>query len=282
MTSLDTGAVQDVQVDSYALGRSMPLKIVLPPGYDESAGTTYPVLYFLHPWGLSPHYIVSKLRIDHHLAAGVETGALPPMVIVLPTGEKSFFVNAEDPQGYDWPRLIDMENDFFRGALDQYGQYGDYLCNEIIPFVEQHYAVRTERAGRAIGGISMGGAAAAVHAFRDPAQFCALGIHSPALFIGPPEQNGPPWIFGVTRDRFAAYNPADLAASVSPEVQPRIYLDVGNQDMMAERVKHLHTALDNAGLVHTYQLRPGGHNKLYWEPNMPEYLAFYSAGWGTP
>lgn len=280
MTPLESGAVQDVRIDSRALGRAMTLKIVLPPGYDPLAAAAYPVLYFLHPWGLSPRYIADKLRIHEHLYAGVETGTLPPMVIALPAGDKSFYVNADDPPGYDWPRLLDMENDFFRDALNQYGQYGDYLLGEVIPAVEQQYRVRTDRPGRAIGGISMGGAAAAVHAFRDPSRFCAVGIHSPALFMGPPEQSGPPWIFGMTRDRFATYNPADLAAGVSPVAQPRIYLDVGDQDLMVERVVHLHDALDVAGLAHMYYLRPGGHNKTYWEPHMPEYLAFYSAGWG--
>ncbi|WP_119073010.1 alpha/beta hydrolase [Aggregatilinea lenta] len=280
MTSLEADAVQDLWIDSRALGRAMNSKVVLPPGYDAARAAAYPVLYFLHPWGLSPRYIVDKLHIQPYLYAGIEAGTLPPMVIVLPTGEKSFYLNADDQQGYDWPSLLDMENDFFRDALKQYGAYGDYLLGEVIPFVERKYHVRRDRAGRAMGGISMGGAAAAVHAFRDPAQFCAVGIHSPALFMGPPEQNGPPWIFGVTRERFATYNPADLAAGVTPDAQPRIYLDVGDQDLMAERVQHLHDALDAAGLAHTYHLRPGSHNKTYWEPHMPEYLDFYSAGWG--
>ena len=52
--------------------------------------------------------------------------------------------------------------------------------------------------------IAGGGAAAAVHAFRNPALFCAVGIHSPALFPGPPAHAGPPWIFGIDRASFAA------------------------------------------------------------------------------
>ena len=281
MASLEAAAVQDIRIDSRVLGRAMSLKIVLPPGYDARAAIAYPVLYFLHPWGLSPRYIVDKLRIHEHLSAGVESGFLAPMVIALPAGEKSFYVNAEDPTGYDWPRLIGMDNDFFRDALDQYGQYGDYLLGEVIPLVERRYRVRTDRAGRAIGGISMGGAAAAIHAFRDPTQFCAVGIHSPALFLGPPEQNGPPWIFGVTREQFAAYNPADLATGVLPAAQPRLYLDVGDQDSMVGAVEHLHAALTLAELAHAYYLRPGGHNKAYWEPHIREYLAFYGEEWGS-
>lgn len=273
------GTIDDLQLDSRVLGRAMDVRVITPPGYADDI--VYPVLYFLHPWGLSPRYIIDKLNIHAHLWCGIAEGVLPPMVIVLPTGEKSFYMNAADPPGYDWTPLVESHADFFREALNQYGRYGDYLLNEVIPYIETHYRVRTDRAGRAIGGISMGGAAAAVHAFRDPSRFYAVGIHSPALFSGPPDNSGPPWIFGVDRESFAARNPADAVLSVSPEMQPRIMLDTGTRDMMRELVVHLHNVLQAQGIAHRFAVEPGGHDKTYWEPRMSLYLAFYAEGWQT-
>jgi enterochelin esterase-like enzyme len=48
---------------------------------------------------------------------------------------------------------------------------------------------------------------------------------------------------------------------------------------MVRAVEHLHRALDECGLEHVYHLRPGGHDKTYWEPHMSEYLAFYARDW---
>jgi enterochelin esterase-like enzyme len=273
------GAVSDTEIDSRAVGRAMEVRVITPPGYDDDPARMYPVLYFLHPWGLSPRYITDKLNIHLHAWRGAANGSLPPMLIVLPTGYKSFYMNAAAPPGHDWMPVIESHDEFFRDALDQYGQYGDYLLKEVIPYTETHYRVRTDRAGRAIGGISMGGAAAAVHAFRDPSRFCAVGIHSPALFSGPPENTGPPWIFGLEHESFAARNPAEVALNLTPGTQPRIWLDTGSGDAMRDVVEHLHHVLEDRGITHDFAINPGGHNKTYWEPLMSAYLAFYARGW---
>ena len=277
---LHEGRVLDCEIQSQAIGRPMRLKVVLPPGYDR-AKRVCPVLFFLHPWGLDPDYLVNKLRIHTHLWAGVAEGSLAPMVIALPAGEKSFFINAADPPGHDWSSMVDFDSRFFEHALQQYGRYGDYLLDEIIPYVEDHFHVRRDRAGQAIGGISLGGAAAAVHAFQNPGRFCALGIHSPALFFWTEEGTvAPPWIFGVDRTSFAARNPADLARKVADSSSiPRIYLDTGDADPMLPQVLHLHRELNRAGLAHEFAVNPGEHNKTYWEPQMRSYLAFYSREW---
>lgn len=276
---LKEGVIDELVIESRAVGRAMSVRVITPPGSAHDRATPLPVLYFLHPWGLSPRYLIDKLRMPRHLWDGVARGTLPPFVIALPEGGKSFYVNAADPPGHDWSDVIRQRPDFFAHALEQYGRYGDYLLGEVMPAVEERYGVRRDRAGRAIGGISMGGAAAAYHAFRAPEAFCTVGIHSPALFKGPPEQGGPPWIFGVTRESFARYNPADLARELPRESQPRIWLDCGDRDPLLENTQHLHDVLRARGIEHEYQICPGGHDKTYWEPRMPAYLAFYAQAW---
>lgn len=276
------GDIHTLSLDSRATGQQMTIRVITPPLEDDAPAAHMPVLYFLHPWGLSPRYLIEKLRMPDHLWAGIARGALPPFVIALPEGGKSFYVNALDPPGHDWAAVIASQPGFYAHALEQFGRYGDYLWDEVMPAVEAGFGVRQDRAGRAIGGISMGGAAAAYHAFRAPDSFCAVGIHSPAVFKGPLEQGGPPWIFGTTRETFAQYNPADLARRLAPEDQPRIWLDCGDQDALLENVETLHEALVAQGLAHDYSVHPGRHDKTYWEPRMPAYLAFYARGWQAP
>lgn len=267
--------LHDHILDSQAVGRRMLIRVITPPGYSASA-EPYPFLLFLHPWGLSPGYITDKLNMHLHLRDGVLNGTLPPMIIAIPSGGKSFFLNAADPPGHDWTNVVAQNEGFFQGALQSYGRYGDYLTDEVLPFVQTHYPIRTDTAGRAIGGISMGGAAAVVHGLQNPPRFGAVGIHSPAVFL---ERAGPPWIFGLDQESLAERSPFEVARRLIPPLQPRIYLDCGDQDVLRKAVEGLHETLDECGIKHTYEVPAGGHDKTYWEPRMSRYLAFYAENW---
>src|SRR5690606_14692033 len=138
------GEIHTLTLHSRALSRPMTVQVVTPP--DPVDGL--PVLYFLHPWGLSPRYILEKLRLPEHLWAGVVRGVLAPFVVALPEGGKSFYVNALDPPGHDWSAIVESAPSFYEGALEQYGRYGDYLWGEVMPAVEERFGVRRDRAGR--------------------------------------------------------------------------------------------------------------------------------------
>ena len=195
----------------------------------------------------------------------------------MPQGDKSFWTNAADPGG-DFSPIVKLDPNFFEGALDGYGDYADYVIEDVIPFVERRYEVRTDRTARVVAGISMGGAGAASLAFTNPDCFGAVGIHSPALFGG--GQLGPPWIFGLGDPAaFAMRDPAHLVADLPANANLRIYLDCGQDDDMSPRAADLHYALVEHDIQHTYISRPGQHNGSYWGENLAEYLGFYAAGW---
>jgi enterochelin esterase-like enzyme len=270
------GRLADHTLDSEALGRPMRLRVYLPPYYGQF-GMRYPVVYLLHQWGGDERYWT---RLGLHQVADklINTGTLPPFIAVMPQGDKSFFINAEDPGG-DFSPLLKSDPEFFEGALDGYGNYGDYMLDEVVPFVEEHFETRTDRNSRVIAGISMGGAGAAALVFTHPERFGAVGIHSPALF-SEDGYLGPPWIFGFgDPEAFAARDPAHLARRLSSADSPRIMLDCGQQDEFAGRVGELHWALVEAGVAHTYISRPGGHGREYWKAHLPQYLGFYAASW---
>jgi enterochelin esterase-like enzyme len=216
------GQVKELTLHSMAMCKPMRLNVYLPPRYGDFS-MRYPVVYLLHPWGAT-----QDLRLHEAADHLIHAGALPPFIAVMPQGDKSFFVNAADPGG-DFSMIVQFDPDTYRGALEGYGDYGDYIVDDVIPFVEQRFAVRREQSARAIAGVAMGGAGAAALAFSYPDVFGAVGIHSPTLFSQ--ERLGPPWIFGLgDAAAFAQRDPQSLARNLRADDGLRIYLDCGYDD----------------------------------------------------
>ncbi len=271
--------IHDHLIPSNAVGNVMNIRVAIPPGYTPERD--YPVVYLLHLWGRDERFWTDRLAVHVRLAEGIQAGRLPPMILAMPQGDKSFFLNAADPPGIDWyTSPYNDSSEFYHNAFELYGNYGDYLLKEAIPFVEETYPVRRDRAGRAIGGLSMGGAGAAAHAFTDPARFGAVGMHAPAVFYGE-GPGAPPWIFGVDDPgAFAQRDPAALAERfLTPDNQPRIWIDRGWDDPLRFSIETLHTRLDALGLKHDYHVSPGNHDGAYWSQHVDEYLAFYARDW---
>jgi enterochelin esterase-like enzyme len=258
---LPGGRLEDHTIHSRALARSMRLHVYLPPRYGEFT-MRYPVVYLLHPWGADEHYWTERLGLPEVADRLIHAGAVPPFIAVMPQGDKSFYVNAEDLGG-DYSPIVRLDPEFFEGALEGYGDYGDYLLEDVIPTAERLYDTRTDRS---------------VLAFSYPKEFGAVGIHSPALFGA--GRLGPPWIFGLGDEAaFARVDPIQIAGSLTPADGLRIYLDCGQEDDLCELVGDLHYALAVRGIEHVYHVRPGGHHSDYWRAHLAEYIGFYAAGW---
>ena len=270
------GVIQDQTVHSRALKRVMRLCVYLPPRYDDF-NLHYPVVYLLHPWGEDEHFWIDDLAFNQLADRLINPGIVPPFIAVMPQGDKSFFIDAAQPAG-EFASIVRLDPEHYQDALEGSGKYGEHLLEDVIPFVDKHFRTRRERAARVIAGVDMGGTGAAVLAFSHPALFGAAGVHSPTLFDE--WRAGPPWIFGLgDREALSRRDPAALAARLSPGANLRIYLDCGESDIMAEPSAHLHRALAECGIPHTYVSQPGEHGVEYWTAHLAEYLGFYAGGW---
>lgn len=133
--------------------------IYLPCSYDTNKLKNYPVLYLMHGGGGSN----TDWEKIHHISEVanrlISNGNIDEMVIVCAEGNQQnmMYFNAErDNNGTpDW-------------------KYEDYFFNELIPYIEKTYRVRTDKGGRAIGGFSMGGGAATVYGVHHPEYFCMV------------------------------------------------------------------------------------------------------------
>ncbi len=136
------------------------LWIYTPPGY-STGNQKYPVMYLLHGSGDLEGGWVEEGRANFILDNLLAAGKAKPMIIVMPRGHV-----AADAQ-------IDREKN--NDALQQ------VLYKEIVPYVDSHYRTLTDRANRAIMGLSMGGGQALRFGLQNTALFATVIGLSPAI-----------------------------------------------------------------------------------------------------
>lgn len=157
--------IVEASFKSGVLDRDVTMQVYLPDGYDETQADKYPVIYLLHgAGGANTDWLVKggmKVTADQLMVRG----DLRKSVIVMPTfGPTTWYINGNADQA---------ETAFIE---------------EFIPYVEQEFNVRNDRAGRSVGGLSMGGYGALNLSLSYPQLFCAAGVLSPAIYDPlPPE-----------------------------------------------------------------------------------------------
>ena len=131
--------------------------IYLPGSYEEGSETLYPVLYLLHGGGGAHTDFERNHHLSQFLDSLIDGGVVKEMIVVMPEANQQnmMYFNA-GVKGV-------------KGAPDW--RYEDYFFQELIPYIEKNYRVRSDKGGRSIAGFSMGGGAATVY-----------GVHHPELF----------------------------------------------------------------------------------------------------
>lgn len=230
----------EVRVPSRTLGQDVPVRIYLPP-CNPCGKAGLPVIYLLHGANADESQW-DDVAADEAADEGRAKGTLPPVILVFP---KRIDNSAQPRSDGDLP-------------------FEHFVVSELIPWVEAHTPARSDRADRAIGGISQGGFWALEIAFRHPELFSAVGGHSPVV--------------GRKDD---PYSPLGLVAAHPAELRSlRVWLDVGAEDGLKAGVANLAADLTTAEIPITFEQWPGGHNRPYWRSHTGDYLAFYTVLWG--
>ena len=158
------GAVEAVTYHSKALDRFRRMHVYTPPGYDLGKGK-YPVFYLLHGAGDCDDSWSSVGRAGFILDNLIAAKKAKSMIVVMPAGHTSRF--GPRPPGSPRPATDEFAKDFLE---------------DIMPYVEQHYRVRTDRQDRAIAGLSMGGGQTLNIGVPHLDQFAYLGVFSSGIF----------------------------------------------------------------------------------------------------
>jgi enterochelin esterase-like enzyme len=218
-------------VPSAVYKHSIRVSVYLPL-CDESSTKPLPVIYLLHGGGADETQW-PDLRVQTESDALIASG-VQPFVVIMPGGD-------------------------YGAAVD----YAIFVFDELIPAMRNQLPIRTDPAGQAIGGLSLGGYWALNIAFHHPDQFAAVGGYSPVVAS-------------------ASNDLVSLARTATGLDQLRFALDVGDADPLAAGARQLSEALHARGLSVSFTINSGGHNRPYWRSHTHDYLSFMTASFTSP
>jgi S-formylglutathione hydrolase FrmB len=167
---LDEHAFASEVLKDNALGdpNVRPLWVYVPPGYDDEPDRRYPSVYAIQ--GLTGQLDMWRNRTAFRrnfpeLAdAAIAAGECPPCVVV--------YVDAWTSIGGS--QFVDSPGT---------GRYHTYICDELVPFVDERYRTLEGAEHRGIAGKSSGGYGAMVNPMLRPDVFGGLATHAgDALF----------------------------------------------------------------------------------------------------
>ncbi len=215
---------------SRTLGDTRWFTVYTPPNYHDQLDKRYPVLYLLHGsndtaigWVMigAANFIMDNL---------IASGSAKEMIVVMPFGHAVPHGSPPDVQRANTQK------------------FASYLLDDVIPFVETKYRVRTAQQDRAIAGLSMGGGQAITIGLQNLDKFCAI-----ASFSGAVPGNRSDRITEILRD----------SAGVNKQLG-LFWIGCGRDDFLLERNEAFAKALQDFGIEHEFQITAGVHNYDTW------------------
>jgi enterochelin esterase-like enzyme len=255
------GELMPIEYDSKSLGTRRRMRVYTPPGY--SPARKYPVLYLLHgiggtdtEWTQSCH---ANVIIDNLLA----DGKIQPMVLVFPDGNSSRTAADLAAGGAG---STPGQNPETRGAAPPPGApvagrgrgmnmeawltpFENDLLKDIIPYIDSHYSVFTDRGHRALAGLSMGGG-----------QTLNIGLVHPETFA---------WVGGFSSAPDTRQPPTALVPDPSvPKQLKLVWLACGNRDGLIRISQAVHQYLKENGVAHVWHVDANAHDTTEWDNNL--------------
>jgi enterochelin esterase-like enzyme len=269
-----TGRVEDTcTMTSKILGGERKFAVYLPPDYDTSK-RSYPALYLLHGSGDDQTGWVQFGEVQHIADEAIRSGRATPMVIIMPdadSGRRGYF---NDIHG-DW-------------------RYEDFFFEELLPFVEENYRIKSDKRYRAVGGLSMGGGGTFMYALHHPELFssaCPLSASTGPLTLEDAkrryarprrDENLDEPTQPLSDEQIEAYykqhSALELVNNLGDDQKSAVrwYIDCGDDDFLYEGNSLIHIAMRKKEIPHEYRVRDGGHKWTYWRESLPNVLEFVS------
>jgi S-formylglutathione hydrolase FrmB len=161
------GRVVEVEVPAPALAGNLldtptvqGAAVYLPPSYDGEPDRRYPAVFLLH--GIFDDYEVwlEHFDVPALLDRLIDAGEIPELVMVMPNGGNRY------------------GGGFYRNSPVS-GRWADYIVEDLVGFIDQHFRTLAVAEGRAVVGHSMGGYGALHLAMTRPGVFSTVWALSP-------------------------------------------------------------------------------------------------------
>jgi enterochelin esterase-like enzyme len=260
--------IEQKTVTSKILNKDVKYTIYLPADYNISE-RTYPVVYLLHGYTDDNTGWLQFGEINRYADKAIADGTIPPMIIVMPNGDSSWYINSYDGKE----------------------KYEDFFIREFMPSIEKIYRIKAEKRYRGVAGLSMGGYGTLIYSLKHPELFAAAAPLSAAVFdddalVNFPKNN---WdvtfapLFGRNLEAKARLTDSWYDNSILKIVETkstddlkkvRYWIDCGDEDFLTKGNCLLHIALTDKQVPHEFRVRDGAHTWTYWRTGITDALQF--------
>lgn len=253
--------VSTITLDSKLLATPIEYSILYPVNYQrpDYADKRFPVLYLLH--GLTGKHSnwIERSRLALYATRY-------DLFVVMVDGKNAWYTDS---------------------ATVPTNKFESYILQELMPDVEKRFRVSTERAGRAIGGLSMGGYGALKFGFKFPNRFALVASMSGALGAASWTDAELKNLDFIRQSLLTTFGPAGSATraqndliKITREISvegikalPAIYLDCGTEDILFTTNRGYADLLVQRKIPHEFRELPGSHNWQYWDQQVQVILS---------
>ena len=249
--SVSAASVENISVRSGKMDREIPVSVITPDSYQDSASTRFPVVYALHGAG------GDHVRYSDKSKPLIMLSDLHQVVIIVPDGGKT-----------SW---------WLDSPIDPTYQYETFVAKELVSFVDGNYRTEPRREKRAIVGGSMGGHGACYIGIRNKDVFGAVGNIFGGVDLRPFPENWDIKLRIGSKDehpenweRFSVVNNLDDLK----DGELAIATMVGSNDFFLQVNRDLNARLQQKGIQHYYIESKGKHDEDYQNEAFPVMFRF--------
>jgi enterochelin esterase-like enzyme len=277
--------------------------VVLPPSYAKSPHRRYPVIYFLHGFGITADWFAAFMHVPETMLAASRKGE--EFIIVLPDTDTKFGGSMYSNS----PTTGDFES---------------FIAKDLVSYIDSHYRTLARRSSRGLAGHSMGGygtwkiamdhpqvwssiyamSACCMSARKetlDSAQkMAALSVDQAAngnfgvkagvasMVAWSPNPKNPPFFADFplkdgavdqsVLDRWAANSPIVMVSAHVPALKSftAIASDGGDKDGLTKDAGVMHEELDGFGVANAFEVYDGNHVNRIAERFDSKVLPFFA------
>jgi len=214
--------------------------LFLPSNYFENPKEKFPVLYLRHGGGDNEKSWLADGRAGVILENLLAQQKAKPMIIVMSNG----FTNGTWASGSTKEGISALANE---------------LIDEIIPFVEENYRIKTGKQNRAIAGLSMGGGQAFVIGLNNLDKFGWVGQFSSGMLAS---------VEFDINDRIPGF---DTKIDRINQLE-LLYLACGEDDPRYQGHLDLIKSFQGKGIKYKFDHMPGGHEWKVWRHELRNFM----------
>jgi enterochelin esterase-like enzyme len=251
------GAVASVNYYSTVLKRFRRMHVYTPPGYEMGQGK-FAVFYLLHGAGDCDEAWTSVGRAGFILDNLIAAKKAKPMVVVMPAGHTSRTMGGRGAGAG-------------RGTAAPPDQFLEEFMTDILPYAESHYRVYTDRAHRAIAGLSMGGGQTINIAIPHLDKFAYIGVYSSGVFGITGRRGADGTSIPPASPTWEAQHKAELDNVNARKGLKLLWFSTGVDDGLMPTTKATVELFQKYGFQPVFKESPGAHTWINWRNYLNEF-----------